>query len=308
MSAESDADDSQRLTQMTAMTPTVYSTRSKDHTVAHEIIQPCSPQAGTVVEQTGKAHSADSRSDIIEEKLEVALAPFAPRLRRFLPALATQLHNTAMCDVILHADGMDFPCHRLALACSSEYFARMFEEWEEEAPHLPPHQPLHQTSLSTSTTLSACRTVKLHGRTAQAVQAMLRIMYFEATALEVLHEEPRLALHVLELANAWYMQDVHDACIEFVKKMDSIDDLEWIAASVTHHDSSTKLREMCHDRLRILREALATKAAVSDLQALGLRKQAATREDRKHRWPATALRKQEDKWTAPMRSPRAFGW
>lgn len=34
--------------------------------------------------------------------------------------------NGRLCDVILHCDGTDVPCHRLVLAASSVYFERMF--------------------------------------------------------------------------------------------------------------------------------------------------------------------------------------
>lgn len=221
-----------------------------------------------------------------EEAASGPLLGFEKRLHRFVPALGERLRSGALCDVTLCADGAEFPCHRLALACHSDYFAGMFEGSFSEA------QPRSR--------------VQLHGKSSDAVGAMLRVLYFEATLRDVLLEDPRRSLQMFDMANEWLMQDVIDGCIEFVQRdIDDISVLEFLCESVCHVEYTRKFRQQCEERLRNLREI---EAARKQAAALGISGQdlAADPNDRRGRWAPD--RGHPEHWTTPVQCPRGLGW
>jgi len=216
------------------------------------------------------------------------LTRLTSRLRPFVGGLTSHFHTGALADVTLCADGVEFPCHRLALACSSEYFARMFEGPFVESQARP------------------C--IDLPGKSFEAVKAVLRVLYCDATVHEVLSEEPMRTLQVLELAREWLLPDVVNGCVEFVKR--EITDkgtLESLCMTMPFDEDLQQLRTLCHDRLRYLREAEHAKVASRGLQA------AATVEPRDahrgllatSRWPTGCG---SDQWSAPIQCPRGLGW
>ena len=186
------------------------------------------------------------------------------------------------------ADGVEFPCHRLVLACHSEYFSRMFEGSFAEA--------------------KVRQCVQLPGKTSETVSALLRVMYFTTTVDEVLREDPAGCLHLLELSREWLLQDVLDRCVRFIKEeISDAATLQLLMASMPHGDDLRELRDLCQEKLRTMREAEAAKAwnlgrnFPADASAGG-------RRPGSHgagRWP---VGRGTQTWSSPIHCPRGLGW
>jgi len=221
--------------------------------------------------------------------IDEQLTKHATRLSTFVRALAGRCRSAAFADITLSVGGVDFPCHRLVLACSSEHFASMFQGDDAESISPP-----------------VC--IKLSGTTSEAVDAVLRVVYFESTVQEVLAEEPRRLLQVIHLAGEWLLMDVLLACKEFVhNEIKDIGLLEEICIELPFDDKFKLLRETCHDRLQMLREVEEARRRNSDI----LSSMQAWHDDRTGkqvsggRWPTGSSAHQ---WSAPVSCPRGLRW
>mmetsp|Transcript_21983 Transcript_21983/g.46752 ORF Transcript_21983/g.46752 Transcript_21983/m.46752 type:complete len:283 (+) Transcript_21983:77-925(+) len=242
-------------------------------------------QADKAERQDLNAVTAAAASDLVTTTT-ASLARFTPRLKAFLPRLASRLGEAALADVTLCADGVEFPCHRLVLACSSEYFSAMFEGSFAES--------------------QVGSQIQLPGKSSESVQAVLRVLYCEASVHEVLADEPSRVLQVLELAHEWLLPDLAEGCIEFVKtKIHDIGTLEHICASMSFGENMRVLREICHERLRQLRNKEIAKTAGRGLPLGADGAEEPSQRTPLSRWPA-ATGSGSERWSSPVSCPKGF--
>mmetsp|Transcript_36 Transcript_36/g.129 ORF Transcript_36/g.129 Transcript_36/m.129 type:complete len:268 (+) Transcript_36:1-804(+) len=215
------------------------------------------------------------------------LARFGPRLFPTIAALTAKLGDDALSDVTLCVDGVELHCHRLLLACSSEYFSRMFEGSFAESQERP--------------------RVELPGKSVEAVRAVLRVMYFDATVSQVLAEDQSRVLQLLDLAHEWLLPDVADACVEYVRS--DVHDGDLLAAildAVHFREDMRRLRDLCFERLRLQREAAAAAEVKRLAASRGLPDQGQP-QDSSSSSRMSATDDCRDQW-APIQCPRGLGW
>lgn len=201
--------------------------------------------------------------------------PSEARVRHLSHCLAERFQNAGLSDVILEVEGEEFRCHRVVLACSSEYFARMFEGGfkESEAPR-----------------------VSLTGKSSDVVGAVLRLLYFVNTVKEVLQEDPWRIREVFTLAQEWMLPDVSQETVEFVRNVLADENvLSALLATLEPDGFAEQLREACSFRLQKLR-GHPPKHSSTDMVFPG------------RIFTQPARRRESDSGWEPVHCPRGLGW
>jgi len=245
-----------------------------------------------------------------EPVFDMQVQSFAYRLRPFLAGMSSRLRSATLADITLVADGVEFPCHRLVLAAGSEYWARRLEGAPEGE---PPDQKRRNEGERVHV---ANAHVPLPGHTSAAIANILRIMYFDATARDILKQDPGQMLAVLKVAGEWLLHDVLEEARQFAQK-DITDTgiLMQIVDGLIFSDATKTMRETCFERLRGLREEAAAKALAERSRGL----QAAAYElppaaflgagrgphQDLVRWPMGGNGEQ---WFNPVTCPKGLGW
>lgn len=230
--------------------------------------------------------TASPRSKGLEEALARLGARLAPVVRR----LSTRAFAApALADAFICAEGAEFPCHRLLLACSSEYFARLFEEFPSSK--------------------AGILRVEVHGSTSTVVQEMLRILYFDSSAQEVLEERPRGAIELYCLAKVWLLPEVVAEVQDFLLNDDiRKDDLIFLVEKLGYSDEMQGLRRTCEQRLLLL-IGKEQRAEAEENREARARDRPAHRdeeqplEDRCARWPVPSPERPGCSWTTLVRAP-----
>jgi len=243
--------------------------------------------------------------------VDARVQSFAYRLRPFLRGMASRLRSDTLSDITLVADGVDFPCHRIVLAAGSDYWAKRLEG----APGV--EEVEDKTHREGGRIMEEHARVPLPGHTSEAVATILRVMYFEATAVDVLKEDPRRMLPVLKVAGEWLLHDVLEEARQYAQReiMD-IGILVQIVDGLIFSDATKTMRETCFERVRSLREQEAAKAAPERSRALQMgftyelppaTISGAGRGPRQDplRWPMGGAGEQ---WLYPVQCPKGFGW
>lgn len=118
------------------------------------------------------------------------------RAQHLARGVAARLADPTLSDIVLVAsDGEEVACHRIVLACSSEYFERMFEGPFAE---------------------SRAQRVELSSKSGDTLRCMLRLLYLAVTVHEVLAEDPWRIPEVFAAAQEWMLPDIVDGTINFV--------------------------------------------------------------------------------------------
>lgn len=209
---------------------------------------------------------------------EGKVARFESRLQPFISRLNSHLLSSALSDVTLRADAVDFPCHRLVLACSSEYFARMFEGSPADA----------SRSL-----------IELPGKRPDAVRSVLRLLYFDCTPKEVVADGgvDHLVV-VLELAIEWLLHDVQAGIKAYVdREVVDADALQVLLMRLGQSEEMRELMIMCQTRLR----------AINDINH-GAETQMRNRDFGSEPVNSDRWTRRQDLWTSPMKCPMGLGW
>jgi hypothetical protein len=205
-----------------------------------------------------------------------------------------------LADIILRADGHDFHCHLFVLACGSTYFERLLQD------------PTFYGKIKEAAGANEPYRLDMLGKTTGCVEAVLRILYFEATTKEILMEDSRSVIEIFHLAREWELVDVVQELRDFVR--DDVHDsstLSFLVHGLGYDEETRELREICEHRMRRLTEEEETRkqdARRDQVFVTDFASQARSA-DATARWPAIAQSgRRVDHWSSPASCPRNFGW
>lgn len=116
-----------------------------------------------------------------------------PRITRFSHSFCIYLHlsrQNLLCDVVLVAEGIEIPAHKMVLASCSPYFYAMFTGFEE----------------------SRQDRITLQGVDPRALQLLIEYVY--RAVVEVTEDNVQI---LLTAANLLQLTDVRDACCDYLQ-------------------------------------------------------------------------------------------